>query len=693
MKFDRIRTVYDKVVADKMSVEDLRDFKPLFREFHDFITDKKNIEKDGKFYTDVIEKYLKLCNDYYVFSSDGDVLITDRQYDEVTSVFKILGGESQVIYTDDLKITRWNERKHLSPNMVGSIEKCYSINDIYDWIAENESLYSDAVFLYIMLTPKYDGCSVVCTFDEDHNLVAALTRKDGQYGQDLTPLVKEAEKHGRLDDIKKHLKERKGEALDIKCEILVGTTEFDELHKERAYKNRRAASSAISANPSNIKFAKYLTFMPLVEWDGFTKNILCPISWKINRGISRKEFEYSILEFTGMIKSEGEYRKDGVIVTLVGIGDLSKDIMSDSLAYKFNTQVNDTVIESCYLSIGRTGKATPMIKVAPCEVNETEVTDVSLSNFKKCNKLDLHIGDTITIESAGDVIPMVKEVIHRDKTKPNLTFDGKCPHCGRPLKVRHKMDQIKGTSSTDFDLYCINPDCNRVISGRLSNFLDKMGAKGISDGVMSSVVDNTSIREYWQLFDLEPGCLANVDGWGPQSESELLKELTRIKETPFPYSKFLGAIGIPMVSTEKCKELMKHVSFERLVFSALKHPEECRDMVMSVDGFGGILADNICNYIYDNYYEIDTTAGKMNLFQDEVKHSKGTVVMSGFRDASLVKDIEELGFSYSENVNKDTVAVISSTSSSGKAKKAIKKGLPLFADYETEELLSYLQNL
>jgi NAD-dependent DNA ligase len=220
-----------------------------------------------------------------------------------------------------------------------------------------------------------------------------------------------------------------------------------------------------------------------------------------------------------------------------------------------------------------------------------------------------------------------------------------------------------------------------------------MGAKGISDGVMSSVVDLTHVNEFSQLFCLQRGDLSRHDGWGSQSESDFLNEIDRIKDTPHPYSLFLGALGIPMVSVEKCRILMQNTTFVKLMEAARKDSDTCYEMIMSVDGFGHILAKNIIEYLQSNYHEIMDTANQMNLYQDQISHSKGTVVFSGFRDEELREKIEELGFKYSENVTKETVAVISATSSSGKAKKAIAKGIPLYASYEDKELLSDLRKI
>lgn len=699
MKFDRILKHYDRLNTGHESISDLKDHKILFNQFVRHVLEEE--EKPSPKYLELIKKFLTLCNDYYAYSEDGDVLITDHQYDEVTNVYKRLSGESQVIYTDSVNLTRWNEMRHVAPNMVGSLEKVYDLDEMWDRMFHDYGNLTS-----VTLSPKFDGCSIVITFDNKLNIVAALTRKDGVYGQDLLPLVKEVDKCGRLDFVRRRVAEMGCyDYIDAKCEILVHENDYRELFKIKPYKNRRAAASAISANPSNIKYAQYLSFKPLVGYGRSTdgvlgvKEILCSdtieIKPRFDKSVSFKEI---VNDYVHHIKNDvilKGYRTDGVVFTFSGTVpmDYSKDIMADSLAYKFNTQMGETTIESCYLSIGRTGKATPMIKVSPCDVNETEVTDVSLSNFKKCNKLDLHIGDTIIIESAGDVIPMIKEVVFRDRTKPNLSFDDRCPHCGNRLQIRRKFDQMKGESSNDFDLYCSNPECNRIIAGRLTNFLDKLGAKGISDGVMSSVVELTGVKRFYQLFNLEAGCLARYEGWGAQSEADFLKEVSRIQTESHPYSTFLGAIGIPMVSKEKCKLIMANINYDKLMNTALKDTETCREMLMSVEGIGSKLAKNIADYLLINWDEIMKTSDVMSCYQDTISFSKGNVVFSGFRDEDLVHDIEELGYKYSDNITKDTVAVITTSLSSGKAKKARNKGISMYFDTDRDELLKDLRNL
>jgi DNA ligase (NAD+) len=718
MKYDKIRSISDRLDAGKLTISDLEEYKVLFKQFATFITEEVN-EHDLTYYIDIIEKFLRMCYDYYIWSNDGDVLITDRTYDMVTNVYKRLSGNSQIIYTTREPLKSWNERKHIAPNMVGSIEKVYTYDDAYDFVEKTIPAFSiHPEDLMVIFSPKYDGASVALTFDmRTRTLIAALTRKDGVFGQDITELVKDANLSLVLNELD-NLAATDG-FVDVKCEILVSTEDFDLVNAERRkrnendYKNRRAAASAISANPSNIHLAKYLTIMPLVMYarhdDRCMKFSACEVYTciPINKQYNHRKFVDTLSEYSDYVRDpKFPYRADGVVITVAYnliacqykyqyYRPWDVDIMSDSIAYKCNTQTGITRIIEGYLSIGRTGKATPMIKVEPCDVNETVVTDVNLSNFKKVKKLDLHIGDAIEIESAGDVIPMVSKVVSRDRNSEPLKFSDRCPHCGNILKVHQQYDQILGVAKSDnFDLYCNNPNCTRVIAGKLANFLEKMGADNISDGVLTSVVELLGINKISQLFSIQISDLANADGWGDVSATEFVNEIERIRNEPTPCSRFIGSLGIPSVSLKKSKKLLSDVSMDTLLQRARENPADCIDLIMDVDGFSYTTAVKLIDFITENYDEIRSVARILNLKPDENrKASKGNVVMTGFRDASVAERIEELGFENSDTVNKETVAVIAASTSTGKAQKAIKKGIPIFKPYEVEDLIANLKKM
>jgi DNA ligase (NAD+) len=185
--------------------------------------------------------------------------------------------------------------------------------------------------------------------------------------------------------------------------------------------------------------------------------------------------------------------------------------MEHSIAFKTNSKVATTTIVNGYISIGRSGKATPMIKVQPCDLNETVVTDISLSNFNKVKKLDLHENDTIVVESSGDVIPMVKEVV-KQGSAIELTFDLKCPICGYNL-----VPYVAGNGITEYE--CRNQSCPRLISGKITNFLDKLGAKNISDQTILNIYESLNLRDIIDFLDTNKykSELMALPDWGAQS--------------------------------------------------------------------------------------------------------------------------------------------------------------------------------
>ena len=716
MKFFELRNLYDKLEAGKIQVEELRKFGGVFNSFADYV-----IETGNDKYVELTEKVLGMLNDYYAFSTDGDVLITDRKYDELTSVYKKLSGNEQVQYTVSSPTGKvWNLRPHIAPNMVGSVNKAYDVKSIMDFIrSESESMnaetYANAMVIF---APKYDGASIVVTFEAaTGDIIAALTRKDGVNGQDETELIKRTDPevlHRIRDKINRLVEnehfEREGTFVDVKCEIMVTSNAFDELKKKKEYSNRRAAASAISSNPSNIHLAEFLTLVPLAYYvrDAERQVLIYDPSPVGGPGIDQlkprfayRQFAISEVDYTlagdtiedilRIIKDpEFPVRVDGVVV-FIDSPDINykSDAMEHSIAYKSNTAIGETYVLGGYFSIGRTGKATPMLKVEDCDVNETVVTDVNMSNMAKVSKFGICVGDRIAIESAGDVIPMVKLVVERNGGE-TVSYDRRCPHCNR------KMDIVDTADGKSFDLYCKNDMCPRIQAGIVANFLDKMGAREISDDTIIDIL--SKIKSYGgqgleiipQTFELDVDDLKDLDGWGITSAEKFVNELKRLRETPVLASRFLGSIGIPNVSLKKSKKLM--VEFKLLDFLNMCGSEDADMAIMGVDGFSRKTASTITKFVDENYKDIKKLYRLFDIQQD-IKNleSRGNVVFTGFRDEFCEAKIEELGYDIGDNVNRDTVAVVAASLTTGKARKAQEKGIPLFRPTDIDRLMDYLK--
>lgn len=720
MKFYELRDLFDKLKGGVIQVEELSKYRGTFNEFADYVIDTENPK-----YEELTEKVLGLLNDYYSFSPDGDVLITDRKYDELTSAYRKMSGKEQVQFTVSTPSKTWNLRPHLSPSMVGSISKVYDVKSVMDFLrseAENmrAEVFKDA---FVIFAPKYDGASIVITFSAaTGDIVAALTRKDGRNGQDETELIKRTDSTV-LHNIKERIRrlvqdyhfDPEDSFVDVKCEMMVSTGAFQELIHEKKYANRRAAASAISSNPSNLKYAKYLTVVPLAyKLRDSQREILSyepgPVGGP-GLDVLKPKFAYkqfaladvdyalckeSIDDILRIIRDpEFGVRVDGVVI-FIDSPDLSYkgDAMGHSIAFKTNSSIGETYVIDGYFSIGRTGKATPMLHVEDCDVNETIVNNVNMSNMAKVAKFDICKGDRISIESAGDVIPMVKEVIERNNGE-TITYSRHCPYCGK------KMEVIESADGKSFDLYCQNSSCPRIEAGIVANFLDKIGVRDISDDTIIDILDKCKnfkgdgLELIYKTFKLEAEDLNYLDGWGNTSADKFVNSLNDIRHTPILASRFLGSLGIPNVSVKKCRNLMIAFEFHELMNICKKDKEDAEMIIMGVDGFSRKTAHVVASFIKKNYDEIMRLYDLFDEVQQDIKNveSHGNVVFTGFRDAGFEREISELGYDVSDNINKDTVAVMAASMTTGKAKKAIDKGIEVFKPNEFDLLIDYLNRL
>lgn len=685
--------VYDKLETGEYHIESLEQSVPDIETksiaYLNYI--KQNVVDNVKA-IDIaaLLKYVTIQLDYYTFSNLGNVFISDSDYDDTVAILRYLGIEAPTTNTFQPSSSTWQIKTHSAPQMVGSVDKVFDIKDVHKFI--NDECQNATGSSMVIFAPKYDGVGICIEYDPNKvEIVSALTRKDGTSGQELIQLIKKCKNYDEvLASAAQVFGANKG---FIKGEIVLAQEDFDGLIKVKPYKNRRNGTSGLINTPSNLMYANCLTVIPLVY--GIKKPNKFVYKYMPD-GCIRYDYKelkmnpHLIDETIGRIldtthNSTFQFRTDGVVVFIDNMHFTYSNVMEHSVAFKTNSKVGVTKIVNGYISIGRSGKATPMIKVQPCDLNETVVTDVSLSNFNKVQKLNLHENDTIAIESSGDVIPMVKEVV-KQGSAIELKFDLKCPICGYNLSA-----YTSGNGSVEYE--CRNQNCARVVTGKISNFLDKLGANGISDQLILDVYEKLRLRDIVDFLNTDSykSELMGLSGWGAQSANNFCNEIERIKSKPITHGEFLGAMGIPGISTKKCKALFAAVDYDK--FMKLVHEgkyDRADEPLYTVKGFSVKTIETFMEFIRNNIGLIDKLSESFTLVND--KRSEANIVFTGFRDAEAEKYISQKGIDVSDNINSQTIAVISGNKSSGKTKKAIERNIPVFDAYSAPltEICDYI---
>ena len=663
---DTFKKIREKLLNQKIALDSLSDLKTIFINGYNDILSGKIYDKSE------IESFIRLCLDYYTYSENGDVLITDTNYDNLMNYWIGRGGHI-IVYPDSFSdYTSWPFRKHENAGMVGTVKKVYSKKELEKYLDKYKGIKT------FIIAPKYDGIST-CIKVKDGKIEYAITRADGIEGQDITSVVR-GSKNAYTFALNKLGKIQDG---FYKCELCVGKDDFELLKQEKDYKNRRSATSGIVNSPKNIHLAKYISIIPLM-YESFDKKILeyAPMGLK---HIEIKKVNDALDEIEKMLfvirKSDYPFRTDGVILFPMS-PDLyvnEADYMDDAIAFKVNTSEALTEIKYGYMSIGRMGNAVPMLKVYPVEVNETEVEDVSLGSYDKYANMDLHEGETVIVYSAGDVIPQIKIPYPRQypANAEYLKIKKRCTYCGEKLERFGK------------EYRCTNPNCDRLITGKITNFLIKLGVENFSDKTVEDLYNNQLLRNIKDLFYLRKEDIARLDRFGETSANNIIESINELKTRPISISELFGALGITNISEKKCRNIFKVVSLNYLL-------EKSRDKIyyeiVNADNIADKTANVFIDFIMENKNLIKFLVDNMNIVT--AKKYKGSIVFTGFRNPKLKKEIEDLGFEVTDSVTNDCIALVSVSTdhTSTKCKSAIKKGISIVDLTDITELINDLKS-
>lgn len=618
-----------------------------------------------------LETFLRVCLDVYTHSPTGQVMIPDSIYDQCMQIYKS-GGNETIVFADALG-KKWKFIDHEIPGVVGTIDKVYSYKEFKGYLSRYHGVE------YFTLSPKFDGISAAIKV-VNGEIVSAATRYDGIHGQDITELIKRS-RNG------KNFIDPENQNGFYKCELCVGTDAFNELSEIRKYSNRRSATSGIINTPSNLNLAQFVTVIPLAFYDPKKKKLeyIAPCQRRVSFYSPADLFEEveNLLKF--IRKKDFQFRIDGVVINpdrdLLGNPN-ELDLMDTSIAYKVNTAEGRTKIKYGYMSVGRTGRAMPMLKVEPVEVNETIVEDVSLGSYDKFLSMDLKEGEEVIVYSAGDVIPQIKlpDDRYNFENLEELKIDKHCPYCGEKLERNYT------------EYACRNPNCIRVITGRISNFLDKLGMQGFSDRSIEMIYEGLHIDSILGFLNLTSEELQKVEGFSNVSADNLVDELRKLRSTPTSLSKFFGALGIEGISEKKCRKIMESISLKELMGPVEKLDKIYFNLV-GAPGIGEKTALTFIDFIKEHQSEIKDLIPLFKLGGD-IKF-KGNIAFTGFRPDSETRDrINRLGYEVNESgVSGETICLFSASveKESSKSKAAYKRGIPVYPAHQIDNVLTELE--
>ncbi len=553
---------------------------------------------------------------------------------------------------------------------------------------------------------KFDGLSISLTY-EHGNLVRAVTRGDGEKGDDVTANVRTI----RAIPLKLSGGDYPDE-FEIRGEILMPWESFERLNAEREAKEeplfanpRNAASGTLKSKNSAVvaerKLDAYLYYMLGAELpsDNHYDNLRKASEWgfKVSpamRVVSSLDEVYEFIDHWDEARRALPVATDGIVLKVNSLAQQQELGYTSktprwAIAYKFQAERAATTLEEVTFQVGRTGAVTPVANMKPVLLAGTMVKRASLHNEDMIKKLGLHIGDIVYVEKAGEIIPQIVGV------EPNggesrgeaVEFISRCPECGAPL-VRYEGEAA---------YYCTNAtSCPPQIKGRIEHFIshDAMNIDSLGPETVDDYYERGLIRDAADLYRLT---VSDINGYGGTRERSAKKVIKGIDDSRnIPFDRVLYALGIRFVG----KVVARTVA--RSLRSVDAIAEATVEELSAVDGVGEIIAQSIHRYFRDEknreFVERLRAAGlKMEMEERDAPVSDAlagkAIVISGVFSQHSREEyksiIERHGGRNAGSISSKTSFVLAGENMGpSKLEKARKLGVPVVSEQEFLEMIA-----
>lgn len=538
---------------------------------------------------------------YYVLNAPE---ISDKEFDDRMRELQELEKEHPEYQDDNSPTMRvgsdlnknFTQVAHKYPML--SLGNTYSeseVTDFYDRV--KKALNED---FEICCELKYDGTSISLTY-ENGKLVRAVTRGDGEKGDDVTDNVK------TIRTIPLVLHGSYPESFEIRGEILMPWEVFEELNREKEAREeplfanpRNAASGTLKLQNSAIvasrKLDAYLYYLLGEELpcDGHYENLQAAAGWGFKTSEHMKK-AHSLEEVFEYIRYWDTERKnlpvatDGIVLKVnsmrqqKNLGFTAKSPRW-AIAYKFQAERALTRLNKVTYQVGRTGAVTPVANLDPVQLSGTIVKRASLHNADIIEGLDLHIGDMVYVEKGGEIIPKITGV---DKDARSMLIGEKvkfithCPECGSKL-IRYEGEAAH---------YCPNEtSCPPQIKGKIEHFIGRkaMNIDGLGPETVDMFYRLGLIKNTADLYQLTVDDIKNLDRMGEKSAENIIKGIEASKEVPF--ERVLFALGIRFVGETVAKKIAKS-------FNDIDELENANlEKLINIDEIGEKIAQSILTY-------------------------------------------------------------------------------------------------
>ena len=543
---------------------------------------------------------------YYVKNSP---VISDQQFDEMMHELQRLEALHPEMADPNSPTQRvgsdlsheFVQVTHRYPML--SLANTYNRGDVADFYRRIEDGLGGGPF-DICCELKFDGLSISITYEQGH-LVRAVTRGNGLQGDDVTANVR------TIRSIPLQLGEGDWpEQFEVRGEVRMPWDSFEALNRQRAEREeplfanpRNAASGTLKSKSSSVVAERKLDayFYYLLGEDlpsqFHYQNIEKLGQWgfKVSRNMALAHSVDDVMAYIDRWDKERSHlpvATDGIVLKVNSLAQQERLGMTAknprwAIAYKFKAERARTLLKDVVFQVGRTGAVTPVAEMEPVLLAGTVVKRASLHNQDIMEGLDLHYGDYVYVEKAGEIIPQIVGVDTDARTVflgDRVKFITTCPECGAKL-VRYEGEAAS---------YCPNDvGCPPQIKGRIEHFIsrDAMDIESLGPETINEYYQRGLIKDVADLYHLTVSQLCGADGSRLKSAQKVIDGIQRSKSNSFGRS--LYALGIRFVGKVAANTLAKHF---RTIDHLMQAPLE---ELMAVNGIGKTIAESIIHYFHE----------------------------------------------------------------------------------------------
>ncbi|WP_298446969.1 NAD-dependent DNA ligase LigA [uncultured Marinobacter sp.] len=645
---------------------------------------------------------------YYVLDDPG---IPDAEYDRLFRELQNLEAEHPGLESADSPTRRvgssaetsFEEVVHRLPML--SLDNAFNEDELRDFDRRvRERLGTDEDVEYVC-EPKLDGLAVSLHYEQG-SLTRAATRGDGYAGEDITANIR------TIPSVPLRLRGSDvPDLVEVRGEVYMPLAGFEALNArlenqgEKAFVNpRNAAAGSLRQKKSTVTARRPLemcaysvavtdeSLLPDTQWEGLQQvqrwgfRINPEMRKAVGAGECLKAYEELMQKRGGL-----PYEIDGIVFKVnrldyqQALGFVSR-APRWAIAQKFPAQEELTVVEDVEFQVGRTGAVTPVARLKPVFVGGVTVSNATLHNMDEIRRLDVHIGDTVFIRRAGDVIPKVVKVVleKRPANAQSVELPKQCPVCDSDV-IQIEGEAIARCSG---GLFC---PAQRKEAIRHYASRKALDIEGLGDKWIDILVDQGMVKTVADIYLLTVKDLTRLERMGEKSATNLVEAIDRSRQ-PVLW-RFLYALGIREVGEATAKSLASH-------FGTLEAVAEAdMDALIAVPDVGPIVAGHIGSF-FEQTHNRETLealrAAGVEWQEEEVTggekplHSQ-TWVLTGTlsemtRDEAREK-LEALGAKVAGSVSKKTSCVVAGEAAGSKLTKAEQLGVTVMDEAALLEML------